>query len=639
MGVAYGVGKVRRVVSRTSARAYLQKLRQSGLVEADALEAVLRHIEPEQLSDYSPSEPLAQAFIQAGCLTPWQNEKLALGRDYHFFLGKYKLLRPLGRGGMGRVYLAEHIRMHRQVAIKVLSQKLLGKAEHLQRFHREAQAIASLDHRNIVQAYTLDNQGELHYLVMEFVDGEDLRQRVERLGPLEFAEAADFIRQAADGLEHAHQRGIIHRDIKPANLLVDTQGVVKLLDLGLAALQADDAEPEKHVVGTAEYLAPEQAVLSAPSSVRADIYSLGCSFYFLLTGRAPFESESLAEVLLKHQTIPPPALQTLRDETPAELAEICSKMMAKNPADRFASAAEVREKLSSWLQPPAAVEVPEDSWLDGEPVPAVQLKRVADEQVLRNRAIWLGGGAFACLLILFSTLAGWQKPTPSKPAATIPTIHTPLEMPLKVPQRNKSDPPPNALEWPALPNPTASKKRITTIESVSFLYLSDPEDKHQQFVIEAESFNTNQGHADSHFEPIPGKNYSSKRAMQWLPNQGWSYTADQTPSLPRLVYRLEFRKGGAYHLWVLGQGSDPQGNRCVVQANRQQVGELLFPPDALRWQRMKFQNKPATIEYVRGHKGIALMALDDGLILDKILLTLDPKYIPQNLGPDESKKR
>jgi len=240
------------------------------------------------------------------------------------------------------------------VAIKVLPKHRVSDTSYLARFHREAQAAAALDHRNIVRAYDVDNDGDVHFLVMEYVEGQDLQQMVKCQGPLDYPQAADYVRQAADGLAHAHQAGLIHRDVKPANLLVDSHSVVKILDLGLARFTGEDrasltVQYDENVLGTADYLAPEQAIDSHGVDARADIYSLGCAFYYLLSGHPPFPDGTLPQRLMAHQKESPPSILKDRPDAPAGLLEICTRMMAKRPADRYQSASEVAAALAEWL--------------------------------------------------------------------------------------------------------------------------------------------------------------------------------------------------------------------------------------------------------------------------------------------------
>jgi serine/threonine-protein kinase len=297
---------------------------------------------------------VADSLVRLGLLTRWQADRLLEGRHKGFFLGKYKLLDHLGTGGMSSVFLAEHVLMQRRVAIKVLPKDRVADSSYLARFHREAQAAAALDHRNIVRAYDVDNEGSTHYLVMEYIEGRNLHYVVKEDGPLEYALAADYIRQAAEGLAHAHQAGLIHRDVKPANLLVDRKNVIKLLDLGLARFTDDGKTSltvkfDENVLGTADYLAPEQALNSHAADARADIYGLGCSFYYLLTGHPPFPDGTLPQRLVMHQRQAPPSILLDRPDAPAELVAVCMKMMAKRPDDRYQSAEEVAKVLGQWL--------------------------------------------------------------------------------------------------------------------------------------------------------------------------------------------------------------------------------------------------------------------------------------------------
>jgi serine/threonine protein kinase len=276
------------------------------------------------------------------------------GKHKGFRLGKYKLLGQIGRGGMSSVYLAEHELMRRRVAIKVLPQNRVNDSSYLERFRLEARAVAKLDDPNIVRAYDIDNEGNIHYIVMEYVDGQDLHQIVAGQGPLDYDTAADYVAQVANGLQHAHEMGLVHRDIKPANCLVDRHQTVKLLDLGLAKLTEDDQASltmanEENVLGTADYLAPEQALDSHSADSRADIYSLGCTLYYLLTGSPPFPEGSISERLLKHQTARPDSIFKTRPDAPPSLVDICETMMAKKPDDRFQTAGEVAHNLKEWL--------------------------------------------------------------------------------------------------------------------------------------------------------------------------------------------------------------------------------------------------------------------------------------------------
>lgn len=349
---------------------FLDLVRRSRLVEQDVVDRTFARIcEQDPERSQSDTRFVAQELVNAGVLTRWQSEKLLEGRHKGFFLKKYKLLSHLGSGGMSRVYLAEHVLMHRRVAIKVLPKERVRDTSYLARFHREARAAAALDHLNIVRAYDVDNEDDIHFFVMEYIDGEDFQAIVRQRGPLEYSLAADYIRQAANGLAHAHSAGLVHRDIKPANLLVDRNNVVKLLDLGLARFTEEEHASltlahDENVLGTADYLAPEQARDSHGVDGRADIYSLGCTFYYLLSGHPPFPDGTLPQRLMQHQNSPPPNIHRERPDAPNDLIRIYLKMMAKKPADRQQSAADVAEQLAEWM---TAHEVAVDSGLGSAP--------------------------------------------------------------------------------------------------------------------------------------------------------------------------------------------------------------------------------------------------------------------------------
>lgn len=339
------------MTTQVNTERFLEMVAKSRLVEPDALAKFTKKLH-EKFGEQLPSDAskIATAMVDAKLLTTWHTDKLLAGKYKGFFLGKYKLLGHIGTGGMSSVYLAEHIRMQDKRAIKVLPRTRVKDATYLARFQLEAKAIASLNHPNIVLAYDIDNEGDVHYIVMEYVEGVDLQVLVRRDGPLPASEAALLIAQAADGLQHAHQRGVIHRDVKPANLLLDLEGKIRLLDMGLALVAAQEEESltvvhNENVLGTADYLAPEQALNSHKVDHRADIYGLGCTLYFLLTGKPPFPDGTLAQRIAKHQREMPAPIRKTRTDVPGELEGICVKMMQKEPQYRYQSAADVAEAL------------------------------------------------------------------------------------------------------------------------------------------------------------------------------------------------------------------------------------------------------------------------------------------------------
>jgi serine/threonine-protein kinase len=333
---------------------FISFVERSGLVEKDQLAQVLDPLKQSEPAAWEDGERIAERLIEAKLLTRWQCEGLLKGKYKRFFLGQYKLLGLLGTGGMSSVYLAEHMMMHCLRAIKVLPISRVDDSSYLARFKQEAVAAAQLNHPNIVQAFDIAEENGIHYIVMEYVEGRDLQNLVKETGPVDFETAANYIRQASEGLGYAHQKGLVHRDIKPANLLVDGRGVVKLLDLGLARF-VDQKAPsltiahDENVLGTADYLAPEQAVDSHGVDSRADIYSLGCTLYYLLTGHPPFPTGTLPQRIYMHQNRAPASIYEDRADAPQALVDLCLRMMAKTPEARCQTADEVAAALMTWL--------------------------------------------------------------------------------------------------------------------------------------------------------------------------------------------------------------------------------------------------------------------------------------------------
>ena len=263
---------------------------------------------------------------------------------------KYRIRRELGRGGMGVVYLAEHIEMTRLVAIKVIHKSLLDRPQAVKRFEQEVRAAARLSHPNIVTAFDFERAGDLHMLVMEYVEGWDLSVVVERVGPLPILNACHYLRQAALGLQHAFQMDMVHRDLKPQNLMLTPRGTITLLDLGLARVASEKTTKagltdEGTTIGTPEYMAPEQAMDAAKADIRSDIYSLGCTLYCLLAGRPPFADGTAMQKILGHLERKPQPVRELRPEVTEELAAVLAKMMARNPEQRYQKPIEVVQAL------------------------------------------------------------------------------------------------------------------------------------------------------------------------------------------------------------------------------------------------------------------------------------------------------
>jgi serine/threonine protein kinase len=342
---------------------FLELLRKSGLVPKDRLERWLQETTRTQPLPAAGAE-LSTLLVREGLLTPYQSARLLEGKWQHFIVkNKYKILTKLGEGGWSSVFLCEHLTMNRRLALKVLLPKLASNAGVVQRFLREAAAVGSLNHPNIVHAFDFDCDGNLYFLATEYVEGVDLNQLVRKHGPLDIGRSLSVIAQAAAGLQYAFQAGWVHRDIKPSNLLVDAAGRVKILDLGLARLFHDDGESltqqfdKEATLGTADYMAPEQAIDSHDVDIRADIYSLGATLYFLLAGKAPFADCSAAQKLMMHLNRAPRPIRDLRPEVSKDLAAIVERMLAKNPAERFQTPAEVLATLRALPEFPAELPV------------------------------------------------------------------------------------------------------------------------------------------------------------------------------------------------------------------------------------------------------------------------------------------
>jgi serine/threonine protein kinase len=266
---------------------------------------------------------------------------------------RYQIIELIGRGGMGVVYKARHKLMERMVALKIISAHLLDNPGAIERFRREVKAAAALSHPNIVTAFDAESVGEFTFLAMEYVPGRSLHQVVSEDGPLPVARACKCVRQTAQGLQHAFENGMIHRDIKPPNLMLTAQGRVKILDFGLARLRdhTGSLTGSDSIVGTPDYLAPEQADNPRSVDIRADLYSLGCTLYFLLTGQPPFPGGSVMQKLKAHAERQPKSITTLRPEVPRELEQLLERLLAKSPDQRFQTPAELVAALASLAVP------------------------------------------------------------------------------------------------------------------------------------------------------------------------------------------------------------------------------------------------------------------------------------------------
>jgi serine/threonine protein kinase len=339
-----------------------RSLNDLGLMTPEAFDSFLRGLPGE--GKPQDGESLARALIEAGKLTRYQASAIYQGKAKILAIGDYIVLDRLGKGGMGVVFKARHRDFVDLVALKILTPSSSRNADSVRRFRREAKLLARLEHPNLVTAHGIGEHGGVHFLVMDHVDGIDLDQLVKAGGPLRPARAVDLVIQAARGLGAAHHRRIVHRDLKPANIMVEGKGTVRVLDLGLARIiGASDAADGKDsileggltgtgiIMGTVDYLSPEQSKDSKRVDHRADIYSLGCTFHYLLTGMPPYPRETVMQRLLAHHQDEIPSLRTHRPEIPEALDVAFRRMMAKDPDHRQQSMAKVIESLESCRGP------------------------------------------------------------------------------------------------------------------------------------------------------------------------------------------------------------------------------------------------------------------------------------------------
>lgn len=342
----------------------------SGLLSPQQLEDALAgliagpsgaSLPPEQISD----EMLGQRLVDLGYLNRWQVEQLKEGRT-KFTLGPYRIVNAIGQGGMGHVFKAEHKLLGRVEAIKVLP-KSKSTPEAVAAFQREIRAQAQLDHPNLVRVSYADYEGDTYFFVTEYVPGTDLRKLVRRNGPLPYAIAATIISQAAEGLHYAHRRGLVHRDVKPGNLLVTPDGRTKITDLGLAWFLMDEIEGGRpagklgSLVGTADYLAPE--TIRHPEQILpvSDVYSLGCTLYYAVTGKVPFPGGNVADKIRRHLEETPLNPLHFNPDLPPAFCDVIAAMMDKNPDTRTPTAAAVVELLRPWCDEKATRLLAEES--------------------------------------------------------------------------------------------------------------------------------------------------------------------------------------------------------------------------------------------------------------------------------------
>lgn len=331
---------------------FVRRLEESGIVSSDSMRAFI----PPNASPKG-AEDLAIELVKSKKLTKFQAAEVYKNNTKSLVLGNYLLLEKIGAGGMGQVFKARHKRMDRLVALKVLSQKMAKDSDAISRFEREVKAAAKISHPNIVAAHDADCADGVHFLVMELVDGQDLSAMVKKNGPLPADKAIEYFIQAAIGLDAAHKKGVVHRDIKPSNILVNTEGTVKILDMGLALLKEETIDSaqaelttEGKIMGTVDFMSPEQALNTHEADARTDIYALGCSLYYVLVGKAVYPGNSPLEKLMAHRVKPIPSIRTTRSEVSEQLDEVFKKAIAKRVSDRYQTAADLIEGLRACVK-------------------------------------------------------------------------------------------------------------------------------------------------------------------------------------------------------------------------------------------------------------------------------------------------
>jgi serine/threonine protein kinase len=333
---------------------FAEKVARSGLVPEAELSEARSQVEAERAGD--ASQRLARILVRRGLLTTYQARKLLAGATKGFFLGGFRILSPLGEGGMGKVFLAVNEQTFAKVAIKVLPpRKAAEEAGSLARFRREMELSQRCDHPNVARALAVGTEGDVNFIVMEYIAGMSLFDMVksQRYGPLRVSDAARLFLKVLDGLDAAHQAGLIHRDIKPSNIMITPDGNAKILDLGLARAMGEEKGITRAntVLGTLDYASPEQLSDASKADVRSDLYSVGCTLFYALSGRPPFEGGDLINKIFRQRLDDPEPLEKIARGVPAAFAAIVRKLMAKEPGERYQNCKELSADVARWTDP------------------------------------------------------------------------------------------------------------------------------------------------------------------------------------------------------------------------------------------------------------------------------------------------
>ena len=328
---------------------FLDTLERSKLVDCAKVDAMRAELGERDRNDLAA---VIQALVQRRLLTRFQASKILAGKVGPFVLGKYKIMRQLGRGGMSKVYFARHVETRKGFAIKVLPPHLAtAERNALARFRREANVGLRLSHPHVAETIEVGEDNGAHFMVMEYIPGQNLFEMVTQGGPLRVWDAARLFAEVATGMEHIHRLGIVHRDIKPSNVMVTPEGTAKLVDMGLASHEdeADQLTRPVTVLGTMDYIAPEQVSGDRRADQRSDIYALGCTLYFALSRHMPFAGGDAMSKIYRHRMEEPEPLEKITKHVPREFAALVRKMMAKDPVDRYQNAGELVHDLTRWM--------------------------------------------------------------------------------------------------------------------------------------------------------------------------------------------------------------------------------------------------------------------------------------------------